>query len=61
MPKNFIQQTEVMIGDYSGDHSFAIKYTTDAPARTGSSSKKTIPGPWRRLIAGSSRASSAVY
>jgi len=20
-----------MIGDYSGDHSFAIKYTTDAP------------------------------
>jgi len=34
VPKNFIQQTEViaeLIGDYSGGHSFAIQYTTDAP------------------------------
>jgi len=34
VPKNFIQQTEViaeLIGDYSGGHSYAIQYTTDAP------------------------------
>ncbi len=31
MPKNFIQQTEAMMGDYSCGHSFAIQYTTDAP------------------------------
>ncbi len=34
VPKNFIQQTEViaeLIGDYTGGHSFAIQYTTDAP------------------------------
>jgi deoxyhypusine synthase len=34
VPKNFIQQTEViaeLIGDYSGGHSYALQYTTDAP------------------------------
>ncbi|MDD4161966.1 MAG: deoxyhypusine synthase [Methanothrix sp.] len=34
VPKNFIQQTEViaeLIGDYTGGHSYAIQYTTDAP------------------------------
>lgn len=34
VPKNFIQQTEViaeLIGDYSGGHSYAIQYTADAP------------------------------
>jgi len=34
VPKNFIQQTEViaeLIGNYSGGHSFAIQYTADAP------------------------------
>lgn len=34
VPKNFIQQTKViaeLIGDYSGGHSYAIQYTTDAP------------------------------
>jgi deoxyhypusine synthase len=34
VPKNFIQQTEViaeLIGTYSGGHSYAIQYTTDAP------------------------------
>jgi deoxyhypusine synthase len=34
VPKNFIQQTEVvaeLIGNYSGGHSYAIQYTTDAP------------------------------
>jgi deoxyhypusine synthase len=34
VPKNFIQQTEViaeLIGDYSGGHSYAIQYTTDVP------------------------------
>ncbi len=34
VPKNFIQQTEViaeLIGEYSGGHSYAIQYTTDAP------------------------------
>ncbi len=31
VPKNFIHQTEAMMGDYSGDHSYAIQYTTDAP------------------------------
>jgi deoxyhypusine synthase len=34
VPKNFIQQTEViaeLIGNYSGGHSYALQYTTDAP------------------------------
>jgi deoxyhypusine synthase len=34
VPKNFIQQTEViaeLIGIYSGGHSYAIQYTTDTP------------------------------
>jgi len=34
VPKNFIQQTEViaeLIGVYSGGHSHAIQYTTDSP------------------------------
>jgi deoxyhypusine synthase len=34
VPKNFIQQTEViaeLIGEYSGGHSYALQYTTDAP------------------------------
>lgn len=34
VPKNFIQQTEViaeLIGTYSGGHSYAIQYTVDAP------------------------------
>jgi deoxyhypusine synthase len=34
VPKNFIQQTEViaeLIGDYSGGHSYAIQYTADSP------------------------------
>ncbi len=34
VPKNFIQQTEViaeLVGNYSGGHSYAIQYTTDAP------------------------------
>jgi deoxyhypusine synthase len=34
VPKNFIQQTEViaeLIGIYSGGHSYAIQYTTDVP------------------------------
>lgn len=34
VPKNFIQQTEViaeLIGVYSGGHSYAIQYTTDSP------------------------------
>jgi len=34
VPKNFIQQTEViaeLIGIYSGGHSYALQYTTDAP------------------------------
>ena len=31
VPKNFIQQTEAMMGDCPGGHSFAIQYTTDAP------------------------------
>jgi deoxyhypusine synthase len=34
VPKNFIQQTEViaeLIGVYSGGHKYAIQYTTDAP------------------------------
>ncbi len=34
VPKNFIQQTEViaeLIGVYSGGHSYAIQYTTDVP------------------------------
>lgn len=34
VPKNFIQQTEViaeLIGKYAGGHSYAIQYTTDAP------------------------------
>lgn len=34
VPKNFIQQTEViaeLIGNYSGGHSYAIQYTTDSP------------------------------
>lgn len=34
VPKNFIQQTEViaeLVGIYSGGHSYAIQYTTDAP------------------------------
>ncbi len=34
VPKNFIQQTEViaeLIGVYSGGHAYAIQYTTDVP------------------------------
>ena len=34
VPKNFIQQTEViaeLIGVYTGGHSYAIQYTTDSP------------------------------
>jgi deoxyhypusine synthase len=34
VPKNFIQQTEViaeLIGNYSGGHSYAIQYTADSP------------------------------
>jgi deoxyhypusine synthase len=34
VPKNFIQQTEViaeLIGAYSGGHSYAIQYTADSP------------------------------
>jgi deoxyhypusine synthase len=34
VPKNFIQQTEViaeLIGIYSGGHNYAIQYTTDSP------------------------------
>jgi deoxyhypusine synthase len=34
VPKNFIQQTEViaeLIGVYSGGHSYALQYTTDVP------------------------------
>lgn len=34
VPKNFIQQTEViaeLVGNYSGGHSYALQYTTDAP------------------------------
>jgi len=34
VPKNFIQQTEViaeLIGNYSGGHNYAIQYTTDTP------------------------------
>jgi deoxyhypusine synthase len=34
VPKNFIQQTEViaeLIGVYSGGHKYAIQYTTDVP------------------------------
>jgi deoxyhypusine synthase len=34
VPKNFIQQTEViaeLIGDYTGGHSYAIQFTTDSP------------------------------
>ena len=34
VPKNFIQQTEViaeLVGKYSGGHSYAIQYTSDAP------------------------------
>ena len=34
VPKNFIQQTEVvaeLVGQYSGGHSYAIQYTADSP------------------------------
>ena len=34
VPKNFIQQTEViaeLIGNYTGGHSYAIQYTADSP------------------------------
>jgi len=34
VPKNFIQQTEVvaeLVGEYSGGHSYAIQYTADSP------------------------------
>ncbi|MGB4087223.1 deoxyhypusine synthase [Methanothrix sp.] len=34
VPKNFIQQTEViteMVGTYTGGHNYAIQYTTDSP------------------------------
>lgn len=34
VPKNFIQQTEViaeLVGKYSGGHSYAIQYTSDVP------------------------------
>ena len=34
VPKNFIQQTEViaeLIGIYSGGHSYALQFTTDVP------------------------------
>ena len=31
VPKNFIQQTEAIMGDYSGGHHCAIQYATNAP------------------------------
>jgi deoxyhypusine synthase len=31
VPKNSIQQTEAVMGDCLGGHSFAVRYTTNAP------------------------------
>jgi hypothetical protein len=31
VPKNFIQQTEATVGDYSGSDSYPIQHNTDAP------------------------------
>ncbi len=49
LPKNFVHQTEAMVGEYSGGHSYAIQYTTDAPHWGGLSGCAFEGGCWGKV------------